>query len=1371
MNTRITTAILCALTACSAATAADEGGWWNPGWHYRTTVARATPWRDDAPRPVEVTIDFPLLAERGGVAGRFDPGSLRVVERAGDGSGGEVPFACRAEFDARAGRRQTYLTWIARPKIGAVGAYDIYFDTRDQRLEAREYEASLLPPENLLANPGFEDEVDGLPDGWTVTPKERVRLGRFAHTTGRRSLVVVVDEKTPENAGREVTISQRVDVRTFAGQEVVFECDLLAERAAYGAPVSIELEQFRADGSRILEYAVQPRWLTVELAEGQLVQFSERGRLNPEAAGVNVKVRMRCTVRDADTRRTVTGPESFFTIWLDRVVFRPGERWSWPAETCAGFVKGALEQAPLNRGFQFTGRRRLAFNGASEGTLTAGKYNPDARSVHWGLEAGTLEFYCRPMWDAEDPGERVFFDSVAYGHRLQSRLRRVLVDGRSHLEFTIADAGGKLRTVRGPARLQAGRDHHVAATWDFPKAHLQLFVDGKRIAAEGPHDRPWPGSLVPEDKEKGPGIGIMEADRRSMPMQAFIGGDKDCREDRGAEAVLDEFRISDVVRYTGDFVPSRHEFPVDRHTRALFHFENERHGVHDSDDRFVRGHLACELPRQEEKAPLEMFQGGRIERRMVLVEPRASNELFEKNRVENRLVVTRPAGEMPDPRFVEYRPRQHQRTVTAEDNGFLLEVGGDYEPVMRSVTFERAEDSSAKTTLLPHWRANDNVVPFSVASLAATLAADVTDDEEKAFEVMRYALAISNYYDAAFCETLPTRHRSRVSYTLLKAVNIYAFDQCGPLNYTLRKLFLAAGISSNDASGTHHQFQQAFYGGRWRLFDLSPRKYWLNRDNATVASRRTFEDDLYLKLRQGDGVTSGIRGRVSRARFGSAERPHSMDFPLRPGERASVCWHNEGRWFEITGDRRPIPLGKVPPYFGNGAIVYEPTGTGDATVLENAAVQRTAGGVSVLRAKNPAEVATFIYRVQCPYILSDATVSGVYAAEAAGAVRLSLSFDEGKNWTQVWRSAQRNGRISASLLKEVTGRYAYWLKVGLAAGSRAAVSGLKVRTTLVASPLALPGKLSRGKNRITFVGGPPTVPVRATCRWTERHQSDLGVSLNVISYYLNGGEAHRNLIVVAPGDEVPVKVTLEGRPLRGEVSLENLPGGWTSQPGRKAVERGRAGSADAEFVLRPVGAGEGDVEAFDVVLDGSDPPRRVTAQVLVARGALVREAEQADATEGNVAATDIPELSGARGMLLRGNGRLVFDLRAPSEGKYALWLRARWKPESDTTLTLALDGGKVRRLRPTAMIGFTDWTNPSRAHTKMFAHFGEQYSHWAWYRIPDVTLAANTHRLTLGARAGACFDAVLLLPQNPVVDRAAMNLLQNWNYSPWHNPL
>ncbi|MHB8898116.1 MAG: LamG-like jellyroll fold domain-containing protein [Thermoguttaceae bacterium] len=1374
MSGQIKIAIL--LASALSATASDAeagesgGRWWNGDWRFRTTVARATPWRDDRPRPVEAAIDLELLLERAGIAGQFDPGSVRVIEPGGSGAGREIPAALRSEIDAGTGLERSYVAWIAEPGGEGADGYEIYFDTADRGLKPQSWNAELLPPENLAFNAGFEDEAEGLPAGWTVRSKELVRLGEFRHTTGRRSFQVVVDENTPAEINREVSLAQHIDVRRYVGQEMVFECDLLAERAAYGAPVSIELEQFRGDGSRIAEYAVEPRWLTIELAAGQLVQFRERGRFHPEAATVTLRVRMRCTVRDADTRELVTGPDSCFTIWLDRIVVRPGERWPWPAETGAGFVEGALEEAPLNRGFEFTGSRRLAFNGASEGELTGGKFRSEPRSVHWGLERGTLEFWCRPVAGAEDPDERIFFDSVAYGHRPQCRFQQRQIDGRSQLEFMIADTGGNLRTVRGPATLEEGKNHHLAATWDFPKAHLQLFVSGKRIGEDGPHPRPWPSSLTPDDPSKAPGTGIMELDRRSMPMQAFIGGDKECDGNRGAEAVLDELRISDAVRYQADFAPSRREFDVDEHTRALFHFENERDGIHDWEDRRVRGHMACELPRQQEGVLLETWKDGGIERRTVLVRPWAPAELFEKNRAENRLTVTRPQRELPDPRFVEYRGRQVERTVREAGEEFVVNVGGDYEPLMGSIAFERAGPEE-ETTGVPHWRANGSVVPFSAESLAETLAEGAKNHEEKALEVLRYALAISNYYDANFCETLPTRHRERVSYTLLKAVNIYAFDQCGPLNHTLRKLFLAAGISSNDASGTHHQFEQAFYGGQWRLFDLSPRKYWLDRDNASVASRRTFEEDLYLKLRQGDGVTSGLQGRVSRATFGSAEREHPMDLRLRPGERASLCWHNEGRWFEITGDRQPVALSKVPPYFGNGAVLFEPTGAGEAAVLENAEIVETAAGARLLRARNGAEAAAITYRASCPYLFSDATVSGVYRADSAGAVTLWLSLDEGKSWKEAWRNAGQSGPVQARLLDDVMGRYAYWVKLELAAGSGAAVENLTVRSTLVASPLALPGKLSRGENRIATVGDRLSVPVRTTCRWIERYRSELGVSLSAIRYYLGSDEAQRNLVVATPEGETRLEAAMEGGSVGHELRLVNLPQGWTSRAGKKESGNDAPKAGGAVFTLRPEGTHEGDVETLDLVVGGTDPPRRVTMQVLVARAALVSEAEEASACEGEVATTDLGELSGARGVLFRGEGRLVFELASPAEGKYALWLRARWEPGSSTAMTLAVGDGKLRKLQATAMIGFSDWSDPRYAHTKMFAHFGEQYGHWAWYRVPDVALEASDRRLTLGAEAGAFFDAILLLPENPSVDRAAMNLLQNWNYSPWLNPL
>ncbi len=1356
---------------CSASPAGETADWWNSQWRMRTTVSRPTPCRDDASRVAEVAIDFPLLLEQAGVKGQFDSKSLRVVCHNTQEGPRAVPFSLRTEPDITGKRTQFVLAWTVRPNAGQVATYDVYFDTTDRRIEPVAVDSQSVPSDNLLRNAGFEQLAGDMPAAWTYSPSGLIGAGRFRHTSGDRSLKIVVDGDTPSDVGREVTVSQKVDVREFAGQDMLFACDLQAERAVYGAPVCIELEQYRADGTRILEYAIEPRWLTLELAEGQFVELSQRGRFSHEAATVDVRIRFRCSVRDADTSRTVDGPESWFTVWLDQTVLRPGERWPWPAATGAGFVEGAMEDAPVNRALECTGLRRVAFNGASEGTLTAGQFNPDDRSVHWGLQAGTLEFWCRPAWKADDGREHVFFKGVAYGHRLQSELRKLDARGDNQLEFTLADAGGTRRIVRGKADLEAGRWHHMAVTWDFPAARLALFVDGQPIATRGPEQQPWPSSLVSDDNVEHAGMGISEKDRRSLPMQAFIGGDEQCGEERSADAALDELRISSVTRYSEAFAPRRTEFEMDEHTRALFHFENAPHGVHDSDDRFVRGHLACELPPQAEAVPLETLANGKIDCRMVVVRPYAAEEQFESNRAESRLTATRPFVPLPDPRRVEYRERQVERVVAEPGDELMIEVGGDFAPLMESVTFEHADAVAAKTTLLPRWRANENVVPFSVETIAATLAPGVEDNTEKAFEIFRYAVAVTNYYDAHYCETLPTRHRDRVSYSLIKALNIYPFDQCGPLNYTLRKLFLAGGISSNDASGTHHQFQQAFYDGDYRLFDLSPRIYWLERDNATVASRRDFEEDLYLKLRQGSGVTSALRGRVGRAQFGGAERPHDMDFSLRPGESASVCWHNEGRWFELAGKREPIPLAKIPPYFGNGALVFEPTGTDDALLLDNLKVDRSGDGPAVLQPIDSARAASLVYHAACPYIFSDAMVEGTYRAQKIGGIRASLSFDEGKTWTEVWRNDESEGPVGLNLRNQVSARYAYWLKLDFTPAAEATVVGFKVRSTFVVSPLSLPGKLALGKNRVRFVGGPVTSPVRTVCRWVERYRTESRISLNSTGYYINGDEARRDVFVVAPGKGFPVHVTLGNLGGKTEVSLENLPVGWSASPPARAVDaNGSDGPTTVEFLVQTGTASEGTIYAFHVVSRQGDQMRRIPVQVLVAEAPLAAEAEQAAELAGNVKQLEDAELSGAGGVRFEGEGELAFQIDVPRPGRHALWFRARWNPDADLAMRLGLNGEAARKFSPTSMIGFTDWTNPRQAHTKMFAHFGEQYGHWSWYRLPDIELAAGRQTLTVGASHGTCLDALLLLPQTDAMDRAAMNLLQNWNYAPWANP-
>ena len=107
-------------------------------------------------------------------------------------------------------------------------------------------------------------------------------------------------------------------------------------------------------------------------------------------------------------------------------------------------------------------------------------------------------------------------------------------------------------------------------------------------------------------------------------------------------------------------------------------------------------------------------------------------------------------------------------------------------------------------------------------------------------------------------------------------------------------------------------------------------------------------------------------------------------------------------------------------------------------------------------------------------------------------------------------------------------------------------------------------------------------------------------------------------------------------------------------------------------------------------------------------------------------------------------------------------------------MMIGLDEGEVRSVRAATTLGFRHWpgwTSLGLAHTKTVKHFGDFYGYWTWFRIGDLQVGAGKHRLTLGAGAGMHLDALVLLPQTDVMDRAAMNLFQNWNYAPWDNPL
>jgi hypothetical protein len=99
----------------------------------------------------------------------------------------------------------------------------------------------------------------------------------------------------------------------------------------------------------------------------------------------------------------------------------------------------------------------------------------------------------------------------------------------------------------GFSAVTAGAWHHLAGVYDAGAATATLYVDGQNKASSGVS---------------------MAATPNGDELRIGIDWDFGC----GMEGVIDEVRISSVVRYAGTFVPQA-VFTADAATQALWHFD------------------------------------------------------------------------------------------------------------------------------------------------------------------------------------------------------------------------------------------------------------------------------------------------------------------------------------------------------------------------------------------------------------------------------------------------------------------------------------------------------------------------------------------------------------------------------------------------------------------------------------------------------------------------------------------------------------------------------------------------------------------------------------------------------------------------------
>ncbi|MGC8947467.1 MAG: LamG-like jellyroll fold domain-containing protein [Anaerolineae bacterium] len=162
-------------------------------------------------------------------------------------------------------------------------------------------------------------------------------------------------------------------------------------------------------------------------------------------------------------------------------------------------------------------------------TFTAGKYAQGvlidsndtltyATAGNLNRTQGAIEFWVRPNWDGGDGQSYTFFE---VGSGWFNRIR-IMKDGANNFRFMLWDSTTEYGVGYNVGHWRAGEWHHIAVTWEG--THIALFVDGQQ--------RERSDTARPPD---------------SLAATLSVGASSVWR-DQQANAVIDEFRISDIPR-------------------------------------------------------------------------------------------------------------------------------------------------------------------------------------------------------------------------------------------------------------------------------------------------------------------------------------------------------------------------------------------------------------------------------------------------------------------------------------------------------------------------------------------------------------------------------------------------------------------------------------------------------------------------------------------------------------------------------------------------------------------------------------------------------------------------------------------------------
>ena len=416
-----------------------------------------------------------------------------------------------------------------------------------------------------------------------------------------------------------------------------------------------------------------------------------------------------------------------------------------------------------------------------------------------------------------------------------------------------------------------------------------------------------------------------------------------------------------------------------------------------------------------------------------------------------------------------------------------------------------------------------------IHSLVATATRGCQSDRERMVALWAYITRNPYYHWCEARENPEGTTELGVVYDPITLFNVYGTVICYQVSDVLSNLAEAAGIATRTRGVPGHKVMEAFYEGKWHLFDAQYdlAAYYVGDDGKTIISlaelckdpgkyirNPKFPSDPFFPFDHYGGnfwpweakeyvIEHFFHPGVPDEAYVFAPyiaRGHTIHFDLRRGEKLIRSFSNEGHWFcppefqakwKTDKTQRWVDQGPHDPRnpentYANGVLVYEPDWAANESNFHDGLYD---GQGFLLREgkvhPKPGTTAEVIFRVQNPYLIvgdpgklhvSDDSRDGAifeadfFRKDATVVNSVSISCDNGISWKEVWENSEIGRRtVRLDLTNEVEGTYGYLIGVALAGRQPedASLGNMRLRNGLFFSPIPLPA-VKPGQNRFAF---------------------------------------------------------------------------------------------------------------------------------------------------------------------------------------------------------------------------------------------------------------------------------------------------------------